>query len=173
MTQVSNTDVARRTARHNIFSGIALGGLAAFFYWKSYAISLDFVDEEGIGPRFFPQAICIALGLIGAALVTFGLRGDTAPADKSTFDARRFFSDAVPLFVSGLAFVWLFGVFGYVVACLVLLLASAVLFGVRGQALVLLPVGATAVLYLLFFKLMNVFEPEATILNPLSLIGLK
>lgn len=173
MTGTNHTDVARTTARHNIFAGLALIALAAFFYWSSFSISLDFVDEEGIGPRFFPQAICVALGLIGLTLAIFGLRGQAAPADKSSFAAIRFLSDAVPLFLLGLAFVWMFGAFGYVTACFVLMLAAATIFAVRGPALILLPVGATMVLYLLFFKLMTVFEPEATILNPLSLIGLK
>ncbi|WP_170423806.1 tripartite tricarboxylate transporter TctB family protein [Ruegeria arenilitoris] len=173
MSTEIDIEVVRKTARHNIFAGLALGALAAFFFWKSFAISLDFVDEEGIGPRFFPQSICLALGLIGATMVVFGLREQIAPADKSTFDAKRFFADAVPLFLLGLAFVWMFGAFGYVTACFVLLLVAAVLFAVRGPALILLPVCATAALYLLFFKVMTVFEPAATIFNPLSLFGLK
>ena len=72
----------------------------------------------------------------------------------------------------GLLFVWMFGAFGYVTACFVLLLASMVVFAVRGPALILMPVGATVVLYLVFFHLMTVFQPEATIFNPLSLLGL-
>ncbi|MES0827942.1 tripartite tricarboxylate transporter TctB family protein [Ruegeria sp. SCP11] len=173
MTQNVDINMARKTARHNIVAGAALAALAAFFFWKSFNISLDFVDEEGVGPRFFPQAICVALGLVGLTLIVFGARGQTAPADKSSFEAKRFFSDAVPLFLLGLAFVWMFGAFGYVVACFVTLFCAALLFAVRLPALILLPVIGTAVLYLLFFKLMTVFEPAATIFNPLSLIGLK
>ncbi|GAB5436336.1 MAG: hypothetical protein FalmKO_14610 [Falsiruegeria mediterranea] len=173
MTGNANIDVARTTARHNIVAGAALAALATFFFWKSFNISLDFVDEEGVGPRFFPQAICVALGLIGLTLIVFGLRGQTAPADKSSFEAKRFFSDAVPLFLLGLAFVWMFGAFGYIVACFVLLLIASLLFVVRPPALLLLPVIGTTALYLLFFKLMTVFEPAATIFNPLSLFGLK
>lgn len=172
MTSDVQIEVTRKTARHNVFAGLALVVLAAFFFWKSFDISLDFVDEEGIGPRFFPQGICVALGLIGVTMVIFGLRVQVAPADKSSFDTKRFFADAVPLFALGLAFVWMFGAFGYVTACFVLLLVAAVIFAVRGPALILLPVCATVVLYLLFFKLMTVFEPAATIVNPLSLIGL-
>lgn len=173
MTQNIDIDVARKTARHNIVTGAVLTVLAAFFFWKSFNISLDFVDEEGVGPRFFPQAICVALGLIGVTLAVFGIRGQVAPADKSSFDAKRFFSDAVPLFLLGLAFVWMFGAFGYIVACFVLLLIASLLFAVRPPALILLPVIGTIILYLLFFKLMTVFEPAATIFNPLSLLGLK
>lgn len=173
MTEGVQIEVARRTARHNIFAGLALIALAAFFFWKSFNISLDFVDEEGIGPRFFPQAICVVLGLIGAVMIVFGLREQVAPADKTSFEAKRFFADAVPLFLLGLLFVWMFGAFGYVVACFVLLLIALMIFAVRGPALILLPACATVVLYLLFFKLMTVFEPSATILNPLTLLGLK
>ncbi|WP_170416243.1 tripartite tricarboxylate transporter TctB family protein [Ruegeria atlantica] len=173
MTENVQMDVARKTARHNIVAGAALVALAAFFFWKSFNISLDFVDEEGVGPRFFPQAICVALGLIGLILIVFGIRNQTAPADKSSFEAKRFFSDAVPLFLMGLAFVWMFGAFGYVTACFVTLFCAGLLFAVRLPALILLPVIGTIVLYLLFFKLMTVFEPAATIFNPLSLIGLQ
>lgn len=173
MTEGVQIEVARKTARHNIFAGLALVVLAAFFFWKSFNISLDFIDEEGIGPRFFPQAICVALGLIGVTMTVFGLREQVAPADKSSFEIKRFFADAVPLFALGIAFVWMFGAFGYVTACFVLLLVAALIFAVRGPSLILLPVCATVALYLLFFKLMTVFEPEATIFNPLALIGLK
>lgn len=173
MTQNVDTDVARRTARHNIAAGAALAAFAAFFFLKSFDISLDFVDEEGVGPRFFPQAICVAFGLIGVILIFFGFRQQVAPADKTSFEAKRFFTDAVPLFLLGLAFVWMFGAFGYVVACFVLLLLASLLFAVRGPALILLPVLGTGALYLLFFKLMTVFEPAATIFNPLTLLGLK
>ena len=165
-------NMARQTARHNVVSGLALIALAGFFFYSSYSISLDFVDEEGVGPRFFPQAICVALGGIGAVLVFFGLRGQSAPADKSTFEAYRFLVDALPLFALGLAFVWVFGAFGYVVACSALLFAALWLFGVRGLELALMCLLTTAVLYLLFFKLMAVFEPAATIVNPLTLLGL-
>jgi hypothetical protein len=79
----------------------------------------------------------------------------------------------VPLFALGLVFVWLFGAFGYAVACFALLLAGAKIFAVRGMAQFLLPVLTTAGLYLIFFKLMTVFEPAARIVNPLTLLGLK
>jgi hypothetical protein len=173
MIPETENDVVRVTARHNIFAGLALIVLAAVFFWQSFAISLDFVDEEGIGPRFFPQAICTGLALIGAALVILGLRQDIAPADRSSFVAQRFLFDAVPLFALGLVFVWLFGAFGYAVACFALLLAGAKIFAVRGMAQFLLPLLTTVGLYLIFFKLMTVFEPAARIVNPLTLLGLK
>ncbi len=172
MTVTNEPAVARNVARHNAVAGLALLAFAGFFFWKSFDISLDFVDEEGIGPRFFPQAVCVALAAVGLLMTVLGLRGQVAPADKTTFESKRFLTDAVPLFVLGLLFVWMFGAFGYVAACFVLLLASTVVFAVRGPALILLPVGATVVLYLVFFHLMTVFEPAATIFNPLSLIGL-
>lgn len=172
MTRDSETYVARQTARHNIAVGLALIALAGFFFYSSFSISLDFVDEEGVGPRFFPQAICTALGLIGAALVIFGLRNQVAPADRTSFVATRLLTDAVPLFVLGMGFVWLFGAFGYVVACFLLLLAGLWTFGVRGVTLIVMPTVTTTALYLIFFKLMTVFEPAATIINPLTLLGL-
>lgn len=172
MTNTDEPAVARKLARHNTVAGLALLAFAGFFFWKSFGISLDFVDEEGIGPRFFSQAICVALAAVGLLMTVLGFRGSTAPADKSTFDGHRFLTDAVPLLVLGLLFVWMFGAFGYVTACFVLLLASMVVFAVRGPALILMPVGATVVLYLVFFHLMTVFQPDATIFNPLSLIGL-
>ena len=171
MAASSERDVARLTARHNIVAGLVLIALAGFFFFSSFSISLDFVDEEGIGPRFFPQAICVAFAVVGAALAVFGLRGQAAPADRSSFVAQRFFLDAIPLFALGLAYVWLFGAFGYAVACFVLLAAGLWAFDVRGATLIVMPVAVAAVLYLVFFKLMTVFEPAATVFNPLTLLG--
>jgi TctA family transporter len=153
MIRETENDVVRVTARHNIFAGLALIVLAAVFFWQSFVISLDFVDEEGIGPRFFPQAICTGLALIGAALVILGLRQDIAPADRSSFVGQRFLFDAV--------------------ACFALLLAGAKIFAVRGIAQFLLPLLTTVGLYLILFKLKTVFEPAARIVNPLTLLGLK
>ena len=172
MNASSDSDVARRTARHNIVAGLALIAIAGFFFYSSFSISLDFVDEEGMGPRFFPQAICVALAVVGAALALFGIRGQAAPADRSSFVPERFLFDAIPLFALGIAYVWLFGAFGYAVACFLLLAAGLWTFNVRGATLIVMPAACAAVLYLVFFKLMTVFEPEATILNPLTLLGL-
>ena len=60
-------------ARH-VIVGLALIAIAGFFHYSSFSISLDFVDEEGMGPQFFPQAICIALAL-------FRLREQAAPGN--------------------------------------------------------------------------------------------
>lgn len=167
-----NNDVARRTARHNSFAGLALVAIAAFLFWKSFSISLDFVDEEGIGPRFFPQAICIALGALGLAMAALGFKGSAAPTDSSSFKIARFWQDAVPLFLLGLGFIWAFQAFGYFAATLALIAAGLVLFAVRGRALWLMPPIAATALYLIFFRLMRVYEPPATVFDPLSLLGL-
>lgn len=164
--------MAQRTARHNLIAGLVLAVIAAFLYWRSFAISLDFVDEEGIGPRFFPQAICIALGMLGLLMGWNGLRGQVAPADRSSFEAARFWRDAIPLFVLALAFIWCFQAFGYFTATLILIAVGLLVFAVRGRALLLMPPIAATVLYLIFFRIMRVYEPSATIFNPISLLGL-
>ena len=171
-TEADTQEVARVTARHNFYAGLALVAVAAFFFWKSFSISLDFVDEEGVGPRFFPQALGIALGMIGATLAFLGFRGRTAPTDKSSFSTLRFWQDAVPLFALGLAYIWAFKAFGYVAATLALLAVGLMLFAQRGRALWLMPPLATVALYLVFFRLMRVYEPPAKIFNPLTLLGL-
>ena len=172
MTEGVQIEVARKTARHNTFAGLALIAIAAFMFWSSFSISLDFVDEEGVGPRFFPQAICLALGALGLVMAILGMKGRTAPSDSSSFSAARFWQDAVPLFLLGIGFIWAFGAFGYFAATLVLIAIGLFIFAVRSRALWLMPPIAAAALYLIFFRLMRVYEPPATIFNPLSLLGL-
>lgn len=170
--EANTSAVARRTARHNVVAGVVLVAVAAFLFWQSFSISLDFVDEEGIGPRFFPQAICFALGVLGLLMAALGLKGQVAPADSTSFSATRFWQDAVPLFLLALAFIWGFKAFGYFTATLFLIAAGLLVFAVRGRALFLMPLIAATALYLIFFRLMRVYEPTATIVNPLSLLGL-
>ncbi|MEM7299480.1 MAG: tripartite tricarboxylate transporter TctB family protein [Pseudomonadota bacterium] len=170
-TAEGRTSVARETARHNVVTGLALVVLAAFFFWNSYSISLDFVDEEGIGPRFFPQAIAVVLGILGLILAGSGVLGRAAPADKTSFEARRFWLDAVPLFLLSLVFVWLFKSFGYLVATLILIAVGLLVFSARGRALWLTPPIAAILLYLVFFRLMRIYEPPAAIFNPLTFLS--
>ena len=76
------------------------------------------------------------------------------------------------MFLLGLGFIWAFGAFGYFAATLPLIAIGLLVFSARGHALWLMPPIAAAALYLIFFRLMRVYEPPATIFNPLSLLGL-
>lgn len=172
MTAASADPESRKLARHNIAAGIVLVAIAGFFFATSFQISIDFVDEEGIGPRFFPQAISIVLGALGLITAILGIMGNTAPTDSTKFDLHKLLHDALPLFAIGIAFVWLFGAFGFLAAIILLLVAALLVYGVKGKAMYLTALITGVALYLIFFKLMRVFEPTATIFNPLSLVGL-
>jgi len=155
---------AQRSARHDLVAGLVLMSLGAFMFYASFDIPLD-PDELGIGPRFFPQAICVFITLIGIALSVQSLLHHVAPGDISKFTLANFKMAPLPLFLINAAYVWMFSAFGYITSTLLALFVCCYLFGVRGKQLMLAPPILTLVFYYVFFGLMGVFEPPADIFN--------
>ncbi len=164
-------DVTRATARHDLIVGLFLVALAGFLYVASFDIPPGY-DDEAVGPRFVPQAICLLLGSIGAVIAFQGARGRPAPNDRTQFSGNRFLVDVAPLSLLSFVYVGLFYLLGYWLATVLLIIAGGFLFGIRGKALIIMPLIAGSVFYYLFFKLMRVFEPPAKLLNILDYIPL-
>ncbi len=166
-----NDDVTRATARHDLVVGLFMAALAAFLYYATLDIPPGY-DDEAVGPRFVPQAICILLGAIGAIIALQGLRGMPAPNAPTRFSSARFWVDVAPLSFISFVYVGMFALFGYWLSTAVLIFAGCILFGVRSRALVFLPLIAASLFYYIFFKLMRVFEPPAKLFNILDLLPL-
>lgn len=164
----ANNDNIKRSARYDMIAGLALVGLAIFLLIASFDIPVEFGDS-GIGPRSFPQAICGLIILIGMVLVVQGARGRIAPGDESSLEIMTFIKVVLPLVLLSFVYVLLFKLFGYVSSTLVILYAACFHFGVRGKALLILPLVVSAAFYYLFFGLMGVFEPPATLFNFIDL----
>lgn len=160
----ANDEVVRRNARHELVVGLVLLGLALFMYFSANAITLD-EDEAGLGPRFFPQMICIAMGAIGLVLAVQGARGRCAPGDSSEFSFGEFLTIALPLTLISIAYLWLFNAFGYLVSTVITLYVAFIFFGVRGLKLLILPPIVAGVFYVAFFHLLGIFEPPAQIFD--------
>lgn len=162
---LNNSDrVARKTARHDLGTGLALVALAAFLFVESFGIPVE-PDDAGLSARFFPQSICGLMAVIGAILAFNGARGQAAPDDKTTFNHTIFVAKVLPLAVLSFVYVWLFKLFGYTTATLITLYIASYLFGVRGKPLMLLSPIMSLLTYYLFFGLMGVFEPPAQIFD--------
>ncbi|MBE9398953.1 tripartite tricarboxylate transporter TctB family protein [Pontibacterium sp. N1Y112] len=155
---------ARKTARHDLATGLAILALAGFLFIESLDIPVD-LEDAGLSARFFPQAICGLMAVLGAILAFNGARGQSAPDDKTTFDGKIFISKVLPLSVLSFAYVWLFQLFGYTTATLITVYIGSYLFGVRGKAFLLLSPIMSLLFYYLFFGLMGVFEPPAEIFD--------
>lgn len=164
-------DVTRATARHDLVTGLVLFGLSAFLFYATFDIPAGY-EDEAVGPRFVPQAICILLGLIGAVLAIQGARGRPAPSDRTNFSGARFMVYIAPLSALSFVYVGLFYFLGYWMATILLIAAGGFLFGVRGKALIIMPLIAGTGFYYLFFKLMRVFEPPAKLWTMLDFIPL-
>ncbi|WP_165839987.1 tripartite tricarboxylate transporter TctB family protein [Motiliproteus coralliicola] len=154
----------RRTARHDLIAGLVLIALSLFLFSASFDIPME-SDDDGIGPRFFPQSICMLLAALGLVMALQGARKKSAPGDNSIFYGEVFVAKVLPLAVLSFVYLWLFVQFGYLLSTLVALYAAFLLFGVRGKGLVLMPPLMTVLFYYLFFGLMGVFEPPAEIFN--------
>lgn len=164
-------DVARATARHDLAAGACLLIVSAVLFYASFDVPAGY-DDEAVGPRFVPQAICLLLGTIGLVMAVQGLRGQPAPGDRTRFSGARFLQDVAPLSFVSFVYVGLFYLFGYWLATVLLILGGSLLFGVRGKALIIMPLIAGSVFYYLFFKIMRVFEPPAKLFNVLDLLPL-
>lgn len=153
---------SRSNAHHDLITGLVLAGLALFMFMAAGDIPLD-EDEEGLGPRFFPKAICLCLGGLGLLMVAQFFGKQKSDANNSIFDAREFFTIACPLVLISMAYLWLFTAFGYWISTTLALYAGFFFFGVRGHALVWIPIIVASIFYVLFFQLMGIFEPPSSI----------
>lgn len=155
--------VTRKNARHDMITGIVLLAFAVFMFVASFDIPLD--DEEALGPQFFPQSICILLGLISSIFIAQGLKGKSAPGDNSQFELSDFIRVVIPLAILAGAYLWLLVLFGFLIATTLALYIAFLLFNVKGIKLLIFPPIIAVVFYLAFFVLLGIFEPPAQIFS--------
>ena len=140
--------------------------LGAFFLWGASLIE----RQEGVlgGPHVVPQAasfflICLGIGILGGAFLQ----------DRKSSDR-----DPMPLFIflvvgGGIAYVLVINAVGYFPATLVFAPLAFAAFGGRGLMRTVVPgIIAAVVIYLIFFKILGIFDPPGRFFNFNKMIGM-
>ena len=167
MTQQTHSQSDDKTCRkvlHERITGVVLIAVGALLFKQTFLIPLD-PYSAGVGPRFFPQSLCVVLAGLGLLLI-FTAKNNTAA--NSQFDSKAFMAKVLPLVVLSAIYLTLFWLLGYLLASMISLAIAGYLFGVRGKSLELLAIIASLLFYYLFFALMGVFEPPSMLSSVLA-----
>jgi len=158
-------------------------GVSIFSLYLAYSIR-SFQEGILLGPRLVPMAIAglgIGLGVLQFTIawvrrVKSGKAGDATfsgandgkrPALSKTAVLRK-----AAIIVIGFAYIWLFSATGYLIATAIAMAPLLVVFGTRNAGKVaVLTIGGTAAYYIIFIRLMGVYDPPGWLIN-LEMLGL-
>jgi putative tricarboxylic transport membrane protein len=158
-------------------------GVGIFILYQGYSIR-SFQEEILIGPRLVPMAIAgmiIALGVLQFAIawvhhVNSSKAGDSTFSGHGNSKRPPLSKPAVfrmaAILVIGFAYIWLFSATGYLIATAIAIAPLLVVFGIRNAGKVtVLTIGGTAVYYIIFIRLMGIYDPPGWLIN-LDMLGL-
>lgn len=152
------------TPKENIGAGLAVICSGLFFL---YGATLIRTGREIVGPETVPMAASIALIAGGVWLFYAGLR--ERHETMAAGERYRFWPVVLPIGAIGLIYVTLWPAVGFV--CASLLIAPVLFFalGARGYVeLLIVPIGVVAVLYLIFFKALKLYEQPGWLFQMLA-----
>jgi hypothetical protein len=121
--------------------------------WRRLNVVGD--DFFTLGPRFFPVAILVCLGIVAFALIVSGWRRD----EEKSIASRHHRAVAVTILVC-ISYVTLLPLLGVVIPTFFCLTGFFAYFGLRGWLrLIVLPAGVSLLLFWVFGKLLLVHLP--------------
>ena len=160
--------------KSEFISAAVVVGLGIFFLLQ--ANSIESFQDALIGPRMVPMQIAgliIGLGVLQFAVAWVGRSAsvDTGDAELSPLSRLVVFRMAA-IIALGFAYILLFSATGYLIATAVVLALLLVVFGTRNAGKVaILTIGGAAVYYILFIKLMGIFDPTGWLID-VEMLGL-
>ena len=148
------------------------------------ADSIKSVQDEILGPRLLPMAIAglgIGLGVLQLSMVWVrrcksikaagSTSSDGGDAKRRALSKPALFRMAVTI-VIGFAYIWLFSATGYLIATALAMALLLVVFGTSSVGKVaVLTIGGTAAYYIIFIRLMGIYDPPGWLIN-LEVLGL-
>jgi len=168
-------DTQDTTPRSEFIVGIVMILIGIFFLISAEDIPAD--SGDAFGARSLPQVISslvIALGLLWSAISLRKARRINKPSKPYTNPHDRFlFVRILPLMALSIAYGYLFQWFGYLVSTFLILIPVLVIYGNRSLPRVLTVAAvATAIYFLLFIKMMGIFDAGGSVVNFNELLGL-
>ncbi len=164
-------------------SAVVVVGVGSFSLYLAYSIR-SFQEGILLGPRLVPMAIAglgISLGVLQFTIawvrrVASGKAGDATFSGAGDGKRPALSKPAVlrmaAIIVIGFAFIWLFSATGYLIATAIAMALLLVVFGTRNAGKVaMLTIGGTAVYYIIFIRLMGIYNPPGWLIN-LEMLGL-
>ncbi len=134
--------------------------LAAFVYWQALKIPVLKTDLSLVDASFFPKIIAVLLAFL-AAFVFF--RASKEPENYLRFRLAPELAYVLLFSALILAYIVLLPYCGFESSSIAFLIAGMWLLGMRRPLLLLtVPVGITALVYLIFIRIMHVPLPIST-----------
>lgn len=151
-------------AKENIGAGGAVLCVGLFFLYGALLIP---PGREMVGPATVPIAASIAL--IGGGLWLLFYAGMTASQEKAAaWEQYRFFTVVLPIGLTGLLYITLWPALGFLPASVLIAPVLFFALGARGYfELLIVPMGVLAVLYLIFFKTLKLYEQPGWLIERL------
>ncbi|MCF4151572.1 tripartite tricarboxylate transporter TctB family protein [Dethiosulfovibrio sp. F2B] len=135
---------------------MALGGAALY---QTTLFDQTLITDNYLGATFFPRMVAIAMIAMAISLL-WGSRKAKAEGDGEPMFGPGILRPLAGAVIVG-AYSWALGPLGFIISTVILNLAILLTFGVKKIPLLLmLPIGATLIIYWVFYKLLTVPLPE-------------
>ncbi len=155
------------TARINLAISFVVALLGLFVWWGTFQIDTDAGNFEEA--RLLPSVVGSALLLLAGiqlASGTLGLSHDTKSEDIDAIQWQGLAPVAIPIMGMVILYVGLLSGFGYLISTMMIAPLAYLLFGNRGlKRAVILPLLVSIIYYIVFFKLLGMFDPPGSILD--------
>ena len=130
-------------------------------------------QDDLIGPSLVPTIICvllIGLGLVTGIRALFFYKADPAEDTGQAFSLQTCLKLAA-ITVLGFVYVWAFTAFGYLFSTFAVFFIILYIFGIRNiYHLVAYSITGSLLYYLVFVKVMKIYDPPGNLINFQSLL---
>jgi len=161
------------SARSEFIAGIIVLVVGVVFLISAEDIPVG--AEDDFGARSLPRAVSIMIIALGALWSVISYRkiqkadGPSEPDPRNRFLYKRVIPLMLLIFIYAMLFDW----FGYLVSTFVIMVPVLYIYGNRSVSrLLAIAAASAAVYYLLFIKLMGVFDAGGSLININELLGL-
>lgn len=166
-------DKSSNSPRSELIVGLIVLALGLFFLWAAEDIPVSGQDE--FGARSLPRVISyliVFFGFIWTGIHFFKWRQQTEQTQPNPQN-KYLVTRIIPLMLSSFIYAALFQWFGYLVSTFLILIPVLWIYGNTSiRKLLTISATATAVYYIVFIKLMTVFDAGGSVINFNKLLGL-
>ena len=166
-------DESSNSPRSELIVGLVIVALGLFLLWAAEDIPISGEDE--FGARSLPRAISIMIAIFGAvwASIHFLKWRQTTEPTVSNPQNQYMFTRIIPLMASSFVYAALFQWFGYLVSTFLMLIPVLWIYGNTViRKLLTISAIATVIYYVVFIKLMKVFDAGGSVINFNEILGL-
>ena len=165
------TNEAKKFSLDGLIRSFIFIGVGLFFLILAQQAETNQADL--VGPSLVPSVVCfllIILGITTAVRAIFFNSGAQTGAESETLGVQTYLKLAV-ITLLGFLYIWAFTAFGYLLSTFFTLLAILFIFGIRNIShMALYGACGSFVYYLIFVKLMKIYDPPGSLINMQSIL---